>query len=219
MGSWLSAPRRASARTLTLDVKTTMCELLQIFLPVYLRCSIGVMSGDLADSSIDIFGPDGAEVGRIRGQAWKEERILGLIPCHAGYSLEFSRSEKVVLRAYMNISGRSPMDFVDEDNNSLGCAELNKGKRKVTVYNSGQRVIGTRPSNCRGFSLGYPLGDPYEKLTAMIRPVLRRKGLPFPVNRLHDVAQVTGERDNELDIRILIGWLFKLGTSDSSITD
>ena len=193
-----------------------MCELLQICLPVYLRCPIDMPSWHLADSSIELFDPDGAILGRIRGQPWKEEKILGLIPCHAGYSLEFSRHDKVVLRAYMNISGRNPMDFVDEDNNSLGCAELTKGGTKVTVYNSGQRVIGTHPSKCPWLSFGYPLGDPYDKIMAMIRPIFRRKGLPFPVTRLHTVEKVTGKGVNEIDIRILMGWLYVLGTSESS---
>ena len=194
-----------------------MCELLQICLPVYLRCPIDMPSWHLADSSIELFGPDGAILGRIRGQPWKEEKILGLIPCHAGYSLEFSRKDKVVLRAYMNMSGRRPMDFVDEDNNSLGCAEITAGRTKVTVYNRGQRVIGTHPSKRPWLSFGYPLGDPYEKIIAMIRPKLRRKGLPFPVNRLHSVEQVTGTGVNEIDVRILMSWLYVLSTSDTSM--
>lgn len=194
-----------------------MCELLQICLPVYLRCPIDMPSWYLADSSIELFGPDGAILGRIRGQPWKEEKILGLIPSHAGYSLEFSRNDKVVLRAYMNISGRRPMDFVDEDKNSLGCAEITKGRTKVTVYNSSQRVIGTHPSKRPWLSFGYPLGDPYEELVAMIRPVLRRKGLPFPVNRLHSVEQVTGNGVHEIDIRILMSWLYVLCANESSM--
>ena len=194
-----------------------MCELLQICLPVYLRCPIDMPSWHLANSSIELFGPDGAILGRIRGQPWKEEKILGLIPCHAGYSFEFSRNDKVVLRAYMNMSGRRPMDFVDEDNNSLGCAEITAGRTKVAVYNRGQRVIGTHPSKRPGLSFGYALGDLDEKLSAMIRPVLRRKGLPFPVNRLHSVEQVTGTGVNEIDVRILMSWLYVLSTSDTSM--
>ena len=194
-----------------------MCDLLQISLPVFLRCPIDVTSWYLPDYAIDLFSPDGGAIGVIRGQAWKEGKILGLIPCHTGYSLEFSRNDKIVLRAYVNQSGKNPMDFVDEENNSLGCAELTKGRTKVNVYNSGQRVIGTHPSKRPWLSFGYPLGDPYENLIAMIRPILRRKGLPFSVNRLHDVEQVTGEGINELDIRILMSWLYILSMDNSSI--